>query len=78
MIDKKVTLKSCMNKYAITDKDLMNGAGQLVPKGTKVHISFASNWGLTIRLPKCEYCGVSVTISHIKRSDLTLIDGEEK
>ena len=45
MIDKKIKIKSCIRKYAITDRDLMNGGGQLVPKGTKVYISFASNWG---------------------------------
>jgi hypothetical protein len=77
MIDKKITLKSCMRKYAITDRDLMNRGGQLVPKGTKVYIVFASNWGLEIRLPKCECCGVSVTISHLKRNDLTLVESED-
>lgn len=55
----------------------MNGGGQLVPKGPKVYISFASNWGFEIRLPKCECCGVSVTISHLKRNDLTLVESED-
>ena len=77
MIDKKIKIKSCIRKYAITDRDLMNGGGQLVPKGTKVYISFASNWGFEIRLPKCECCGVSVTISHLNRNDLTLVESED-
>lgn len=25
MIDKKIKIKSCIRKYAITDRDLMNG-----------------------------------------------------
>lgn len=35
MIDKKIKIKSCIRKYAITDRDLMNGGGAASTKGNK-------------------------------------------
>lgn len=76
MIDKKITMKSCIGKYAITDETLTNRGGCQIAKGTKAKIVHGSNHGLEIRTDKCVYCGQSSIISNLKRDSLTLIDSD--
>lgn len=74
MIDKKVTMKSCIGKYAILERDIKNDMGQGMGKGCKVKIVGSNNWGMTIQTEKCTCCQQFAEIKHIQRRDLTIIN----
>lgn len=74
MISNKVTMKSCVGKYATLDRDIKNGAGHGMGKDCRVQIVASNNLGMVIRTEKCPCCQQFTEISHVQRCDLTLID----
>lgn len=78
MISEKITMKSCVGKFAMLDRTLRNHAGEGIVAGTKVKIVSANSRGMTIKTDVCPHCGQFAVITHIKRCDLTLVGGEEK
>lgn len=73
MISNKITMKSCVGKYAVTDICLTNKLGVILEKGCKVKIVGASNKGMTIQTDVCPYCKQAFYITHVKRNYLTLL-----
>lgn len=71
MIPKSVTMKSFVGKHAVTTRDLQNRYG-VIAQGTEVLVFDSNSYGMDIRTPKCECCGVSIRMTHVKRGDLTL------
>lgn len=78
MISEKITMKSCVGKYAILDRDIKNGAGYGMGKGCKVKIVSSNNFGMTIRTDKCQCCQQFSEISRVQRCDLTLLEDNQK
>lgn len=74
MISEKITMKSCVGKYATLDRDIKNGAGAGMGKGCRVKIIGSNNYGMTIRSEKCSCCQQFSEISRVQRRDLTLME----
>lgn len=73
MIPKKTTMKSCRGKKAITDCELRNHYG-CIQKGSLVTIISSCNYGMTVQTNPCPLCGVSLTVTHVGKDCLTLIN----
>ena len=48
MISTKITMKSCIGKFATLDRNIVNGAGEGIVAGTKVKIVGANSRGMSI------------------------------
>lgn len=72
-ISQKIKLKECIGKYATTDRQIVNGAGQVIPKGSKVKIVGAAK-GLSISTEPCCACGQHSYVRNIPKSALTLLE----
>ena len=71
-IPKNVKMCDCIGKYATVDRDIQNGAGHGISKGSKVKIvSFGR--ALDIKTEPCEHCGQYTKIYGVKKEELTLI-----
>lgn len=73
MIPKNVTMKSCVGKRAVADRDLQNYHG-VITEGSEVEITGSNSYGMEIRTPPCKCCGVSLRMSHVGRSELTVLE----
>ena len=76
MIPKNVTMKSCVGRRAVADRDISNRCGTIT-KGSEVEITGSNSYGMEIRTPPCKCCGVSLRVSHVGRESLTVLDGGE-
>lgn len=74
MISTKITMKSCVGKFATLDKTIKNRAGEGIIAGTKVKIVGANSRGMAIKTDVCPHCGQFAVITQIKRCDLTLLE----
>lgn len=75
MIPKKVTLKSCVGKRAIADRDISNQLGTITA-GSRVRIISAGGRGVDVRNNACAECGVQLRVNQVPRDALSLIDDE--
>lgn len=76
MIPKNVTMKSCVGRRAVADRDIKNHYG-VVTKGAEVEITGSNSYGMEVRTPPCLSCGVSLRITHVGRDSLTVLEGGE-
>lgn len=76
MIPKRMTMKSCVGKRAVADRDISNFYGTIA-KGSEVEITGSNSYGMEIRTPPCKCCGVSLRVSHVGRESLTVLRGGE-
>lgn len=76
MIPKRVTIKSCVGKRAVADRDISNFYGTIT-KGSEVEITGSNSYGMEIRTPPCKCCGVSLRVSHVGREYLPVLKGGE-
>ena len=72
MILEKITMKSCVGKYATLDHDIHSGAGYGMGTGCRVKIISANNRGMTVQTERCPCCQQHAMISRVQRCDLTL------
>lgn len=70
---KRWTLDVLKNRKARTAVELETRTGNRIARGTLVEI-VDKHKGLTIRVPTCEHCGQSVTISKVSPFNVDLID----
>lgn len=76
-IPDKIKMSDCVGKYAYTDREIINGAGQGIAKGSRVKIvSFGRS--LTIQTEPCKSCGQFTKIRNVNKNSLTLEDGNNK
>lgn len=75
-IPRSVKIVDCINKHAMLDREIMNGAGQIIPKGTVVKIVGVGR-GVNIKNEPCTSCGQHCYIRNIAKSDLTLISEQQ-
>lgn len=76
MIPKRVTIKSCVGKRAVADRDISNFYGTIT-KGSEVEITGSNSYGMEIRTPPCKCCGVGLRVSHVGREYLPVLKGGE-
>lgn len=76
MIPKRMTMKSCVGKRAVADRDISNFHGTIA-RGSEVEITGSNSYGMEIRTPPCKCCGVSLRVSHVGREYLTVLEGGE-
>lgn len=76
-IPKNIGMAECVGRYATLDREIMNGAGQIIPKGSTVKI-VGTGRSLSIETQPCKICGQRCYIRNIKKSDMTLIDDADK
>lgn len=75
MIPKSVTMKSCIGKCAIAERDLQNHYG-VIAKGSEVMITGSNSYGMQVRTPTCQCCGVSLRMTNVGRTDLTILEAD--
>ena len=73
MISTKYKGYELVGKKAKPVRDIANGAGQGISKGSIVTIVDA-HYNLTIQADKCPCCGQFTRISGVKRHDLEIIE----
>lgn len=69
----RALLKECVGKTAVTDNEIENGAGQVIPAGTRVRITGVGR-GVNIQTKPCPCCGCFIRVRGIRKSSLTLVD----
>ena len=72
-IPASIKIKDCVGKRATLDRDIMNGAGQCVPKGTVVQI-VGTGRSLHIKTLPCPCCGQYAYIRDVGKHSLTLVE----
>lgn len=70
-IPNDVKVHDCIGCFATVDRDVQNGAGFVIPKGTRVRIISVSRAVNITTLP-CPHCGISVYVRGVKKNSLTL------
>lgn len=73
MIPYNVKSRDLVGKFVITDRDIMNGAGIIIPKGTKVKVSYLAR-GFAIETQKCPCCGLRAIVRNVTRKDVNLCE----
>lgn len=73
MIPSSVRSADLVGKYVVTDRVIMNGAGIVIPKGTKVKVSYVAR-GFAIETDKCPCCGMYTIVRGITRKDVNLCE----
>lgn len=73
MIPNNIKMSECVGQYATVDRDIANGAGQAISKGSRVKI-IGYGRALDIATEKCECCGQFCKIHGVLKKDLTLIE----
>ncbi len=76
MIPKNIKSKDMVGMNVRTTRDMKNGAGIVVQKGTTVKISGFGRC-FTIKTEKCPCCGLSAYISGITRDDVELLEEDK-
>lgn len=69
-------IKDCIGKYAKLDREIQNGAGQVLPKGSVVRIVGCGR-SLHIKTDKCHVCGQQTFIRDINKTSMTLLNEDE-
>lgn len=72
MIPNNVRSADLKGKQLRTTKDILNGAGIVIPKGTIVTVSKVSR-GFTIKTEPCEHCGLYAIVRGVTRSEVELL-----
>lgn len=75
-IPNNIKMVDCVGRYAITDRDIMNGAGQAIAKNHKVKI-VGFGRSLTIETEVCKHCGQYLRIRGVNKNSLTLINPDQ-
>lgn len=70
-IPAKIKMIDCIGKYATVDRDVQNGAGQGISKGTRIRI-VGKGRGFNIETERCPHCGQYCYIRGITKDTLTL------
>lgn len=69
-------IKDCIGKYARLDREIENGAGQVLPKGSVVRIVGCGR-SLHIKTDRCYHCGQQTYIRDINKNSMTLLTEED-
>jgi hypothetical protein len=64
-----------MHKIVRLDKDISNGAGNGISKGTKVEVVSVGR-GFTIKTEKCPHCGQFAYIRGVMRDEVTYVEAD--
>lgn len=72
-IPSSMKMSDCVGKYATLDRNIQNGAGQCVAKGSRVRIVGVGR-SLHIQTDVCKCCGQSCYIRNVSKSSLTLCE----
>lgn len=76
-IPANIRIKDCIGKYATTEREIQNGAGQVIPKGSTVKI-VGTGRSLHIKTEPCRVCGQHCYVRDINKSSLTLTELTDK
>lgn len=75
MISKSILAKDLRGKKALLERDIENGAGQGIAKGSIVMIvDSIQGSGVEIKTYRCKCCGQFATVRRLSRNDLTLVE----
>ena len=71
-IPNNITMAQCVGREATLDRNISNGAGQCIAKGSKVKIRSYGR-ALDIETEPCSCCGQYCKINGVKKDCLTLV-----
>lgn len=77
MISEKITMKSCVGRWAVVTERMYNGAGNVLEKGCKVKIIASNSGGMKVITETCPHCKQAAFITQVKRHQLTLLPEEK-
>ena len=76
-IPKNIMRSECVGKEAMTDKNLVNGAGQCISAGSIVQI-VGYGRSFTVKSRPCPHCGLYLYVSNVRKDELTLIEEKDE